>query len=221
MEFLEVPLYDDDLFKMLVRFAINILVVSVLVLFCYRRFQKSSNYVFTFLLLNVMVFFICFTLKKFELGLGMALGLFAIFGIIRYRTDAIRVKEMTYLFVVVGIAVINALSNKKTSYAELALTNFLILAATYLLEKSLWIPQLCKQSMVYDNLTLLQPSRQSELYQDIAQRVGLIAERIKISKIDLQKGAANIVVYYATDNEPLHSSSTEYETSTDDETTDG
>ncbi|MDF1701613.1 MAG: DUF4956 domain-containing protein [Planctomycetota bacterium] len=195
MEFLGIPLYDDDLWKMLVRFAINLLVVLPLVHFCYRRSRGSSSYVFSFLLLNVMVFFICFTLKKFDLGLGMAIGLFAIFGIIRYRTDAIRVREMTYLFVVVGIAVINALSNKKTSYAELAATNALILAAAFILERSMITAPKQKQSMVYDNLALLAPGKEAELLDDIAARTGVVGDRVKISKIDLKNGVAQIVVH--------------------------
>jgi len=201
MEFLEVPIYDDDILKMLVRFGVNIVVVLLLVLLCYRRHQGSGNYIFSFLLLNVMVFFICFTFKKFDLGLGMALGLFAIFGIIRYRTDAIRVKEMTYLFVVVGIAVINALSNKKTSYAELAATNAIILSAACILEQSLISTPKRRQSIVYDNLALLAPGEEAELLQDIAQRTGIVGERVKVSKIDLKKGVANIVVHYSHDDD--------------------
>ena len=86
-------------------------------------------------MLNIVVFFICFTMKKLELDLGLALGLFAVFGVLRYRTDAIRPKEMTYLFIVIGIAVINSLANKKTSYAEVALVNSVIFATTMLKER--------------------------------------------------------------------------------------
>ncbi len=198
MEFLEVPLFDDDLYKMLVRFAINLLVVLAITLGCYREHQKGDGYIFTYLLLNIMVFFICFALKKLELQLGLALGLFAIFAIIRYRTDTIRVHEMTYLFVVVGIAVINALSNKKTSYAELAATNGIVIVSAYILEKVFAFdrPKRAKQSIIYDKLELLKPDNYASLVQDIAARTGLVAEDIKIAKIDLQKGSATIVVYY-------------------------
>ncbi|TWT50064.1 hypothetical protein KOR42_36100 [Thalassoglobus neptunius] len=200
MEFLEIPLFDDDLIKMLVRFAIDIVVVLSLTTFCYRRHKGSADYVFSFLLLNVMIFFICFALKKLDLGIGMALGLFAIFGIIRYRTDAIRVKEMTYLFVVVGIAVINALSNKKTSYAELAAMNGIILSAAFFLEQALISAPKCKCNIVYDNIALLSPGNERELLQDIESRTGLSGERVKISKIDLKKGLASIVLHYSCDD---------------------
>ena len=195
MEFLEVALFDDDFWKLLVRFAINLVFLTLIVV-VYHRHQNSRAYVFTFVLMNVMVFFICFTLKKLDLGLGMALGLFAIFAIIRYRTDAIRVKDMTYLFIVVGIAVINALSNKKTSYAELAFTNCAIVLVSYSLECIVYTTKLSKQDIVYDRLDLLKPESRDELLADIKVRTGLSAERIKFSKIDLAKQSVSMTVYY-------------------------
>lgn len=195
MEFLEVALFDDDFWKLLVRFAINLVFLTLIVV-VYHRHQNSRAYVFTFVLMNVMVFFICFTLKKLDLGLGMALGLFAIFAIIRYRTDAIRVKDMTYLFIVVGIAVINALSNKKTSYAELAFTNCAIVLVSYTLECIVYTTKLSKQDIVYDRLDLLKPESRDELLADIKVRTGLSAERIKFSKIDLAKQSVSMTVYY-------------------------
>ena len=126
----------------------------------------------------------------------MALGLFAIFAILRYRTDAIRVKEMTYLFIVIGIAVINSLANKKTSYAELMATNCVIIAATYLMESLIRVEKVSKQDIVYDRIDLLKPDKRSELYADIEQRTGLIPTRIKTGKIDFLKPAANITVHF-------------------------
>jgi len=201
MEFLEVPLYDDDLYKLLVRFAINAVVALLIVLVCYYRHQRNKAYVFTFLLMNVMVFFICFSLKKLDLGIGLALGLFAIFAIIRYRTDAIRVKEMTYLFIVIAVAVINALSNKKTSFAELAFIDGVIVGSTFLLELIFTKETSAKQSITYDKLELLHPKQRESLFQDIESRTGLKATRIKISKIDLQKGSASIVVYHSDNDQ--------------------
>lgn len=198
MKFLQVPLFDDDLYKLLVRFSINLLVVICIVFISYRRGRKDGSFRFAFLILNVMVFFTCFTMKKLELELGMALGLFAIFGIMRYRTDTIPVKEMTYLFVVVGIAVINALSNKKTSYAELAATDGIIILTTFVLDRLTFEakPDVLKQSMIYDKLELLHPERKPELILDLTERCGLEVYDVKVSKIDLQKGNATISVNY-------------------------
>ncbi|WP_149495462.1 DUF4956 domain-containing protein [Roseiconus lacunae] len=136
MEFLEVPLYDDDIFKLLVRLAIDLFFLSLITVFAIYPGQRERDFAFTAVMLNLIVFFICFTMKKLELDLGLALGLFAVFGVLRYRTDAIRPKEMTYLFIVIGIGVINSLSNKKTSYAEIMLVNSLIFAGMMLKE---WI----------------------------------------------------------------------------------
>ncbi|MGC6460906.1 MAG: DUF4956 domain-containing protein, partial [Pirellulaceae bacterium] len=98
MEFLEVPIFDDDLYKLLVRLAINLFFMILVVRLTVLPNQRDREFAFTAVMLNITVFFICFTLKKLELGLGMALGLFAIFGVLRYRTDTLRTKEMTYLF---------------------------------------------------------------------------------------------------------------------------
>lgn len=134
MEFLEVPLFDEDIFKLLVRFGIDLVVLLLLVFVAIFPNQRDRDFVFTAVMLNIIVFFICFTMKKLELDLGLALGLFAVFGVLRYRTDAIRPKEMTYLFIVIGVGVINALANKKTSYAEIALVNSVIVLGAIIKE---------------------------------------------------------------------------------------
>ena len=129
MEFLEIPLFDDDFFKMIFRFAINFVFLFYIIRYLYYPSTRRRDYLFTFYMISIIVFFLCFTLKKYELDLGMALGLFAIFGIIRYRTDPINIREMTYLFVVIGVSVINALANKKMSYAEILGANLLVVAS--------------------------------------------------------------------------------------------
>lgn len=201
MEFLGVPLYDDDFWKLIARFLINIVVVLVVVLFSYFHHKRSRSYAFTFLAMNVMVFFVCFSLKKLDLGLGLALGLFAIFTIIRFRTDSIPVKEMTYLFVVIGIAVINALSNKKTSYAELMAANLIIFGATFVLERVFVITKLAKQSVAYDKLDLLWPNQREALFDDLETRLGIRPSDVKVGKIDLEKGSATLTMYFAGDDE--------------------
>ena len=196
MEFLDVPIFDDDIFKLIVRFTFNIIFVGSVVMVNYFIHGKNKVYVFTFLLMNLMTFFICFTLKKLELGLGMALGLFAIFGIIRYRTRSIDIKEMTYLFVVIGVAAINALSNKKTSYLELLFANFSIFAFTFILERFGMHNNEMEQELVYDNLNLLKPEAKAQLIQDLCTRTGLKIHRIEVKKVDFPKGSANIIIYY-------------------------
>lgn len=196
MEILDVPLFDDDIYKLIVRFCFNAFFVTLVVVINYWIHQKKKNYVFTYFMMNVMTFFICFTLKKLELGLGMALGLFAIFAIIRYRTDQIKIKEMTYLFVVIGIAAINALSNKKTSYLELGFANFAIFVVIFILERFAAFRAELEQSLVYDNLDLVTPEKRKELLADLKKRTGLNIHKVDVKKIDFMKGTANIVAYY-------------------------
>lgn len=211
MEFLEVPIFDDDIFKLMVRLAFNLLFVGLIVFVSYYPRNRNQNYVFSFFLMNIMVFFICFTLKKLDLELGMALGLFAIFSILRFRTDQIRVKDMTYMFIVIGIAVVNSLSNKQTSYAELAFANSVIVATSLVFENHFFREKKTRNyNVVYDNLELLAPHRYADLVIDIEKRLGLAPVRIKIQKVDLKSGTGNIVVYY----EPGHRKST----STNDDT---
>ena len=202
MEFLAVPLFDDDIYKLIVRLVFNLVFLGLVVFVAYYPKNHNQNYVFTFFLMNVMVFFICFTLKKMELELGMALGLFAIFSIIRYRTDQIKVKEMTYLFIVIGIAVINSLANRKTSYTELIFANSVIFAITLGFENHfLKLKTTRSQNIVFDKIELLAPSRRDDLIRDIQERTGLTPCRIKVQKIDLSTGKGNIVVYYETDDD--------------------
>ncbi|TWT88823.1 hypothetical protein Mal64_23110 [Pseudobythopirellula maris] len=196
MEFLEVPLYDDDLLKLLVRFAVNLTCLTIVVRWVYTRYGGLPRFPVTFCLVNVLVFFICFTLKKFDLGLGMALGLFAIFGILRYRTETIPIREMTYLFLVIGMAVINALSNKKMSYAELALTNGAILGIAALMESyTHGMLERCQQ-VVYERIDLVRPDRRAELVADLEERTGLKVSRVELGQINLLQDTAQLDVYY-------------------------
>ena len=110
-EFLNIPLFDDDFFKMFFRFFLNTIFLTIIIQWLYYKSVKKRDYLFTYYMIGVIVFFLCFTLKKYELDIGMALGLFAIFGIIRYRTNPVPIKEMTYLFVIIGVSVINSLAN--------------------------------------------------------------------------------------------------------------
>ena len=147
-------------------------------------------------MMNVIVFFICFTLKKLELGLGMALGLFAVFGMLRYRTDQIRIKEMTYLFLVVGLAVINALSNKKTSYMELVFANGVLVLIPAIIERFNRIGEFAQQSVAYDKVELTAPAKRRELIADLEERTGLNIQRVVVKRINLCNGSVNLTLYH-------------------------
>ncbi|MEC8569746.1 MAG: DUF4956 domain-containing protein [Planctomycetota bacterium] len=229
MEFLEVPIFDDDLYKLLVRLAINLFFMILVVRLTVLPNQRDREFAFTAVMLNITVFFICFTLKKLELGLGMALGLFAIFGVLRYRTDTLRTKEMTYLFMLIGLAVINSLSNRKTSYVELAAVNSFILMAALINEavlsrilskdktdevaaEALQIdtkkngdngggkPK--KTTVTYDRLTLLGKASRDELIADITERTGFEIVKIQVTKVDLKESLATLTIWHHDADNP-------------------
>ena len=201
MEFLEIPFFDEDFYKMIFRFALNIIFMVFIIRYLYYTKSRKVEYLFTYFLIGIIVFFICFTLKKYELDLGMALGLFAIFGIIRYRTDPIPIREMTYLFVVIGISIMNALFNKKMSYVEILASNTIITLAIYIMEQINVLANEVSKKVIYDNLDLIHQDKREELKQDLESKTGIKINRIQVNSIDYFKPAANLTIYYNIDVE--------------------
>lgn len=206
---------SEDFLELLARFILNTAVVLVIVRYLYYSIQKRKDYLFSYVLIGTIVFLLCFLLENVKLQLGFALGLFAIFGIIRYRTNPIPIKEMTYLFMVIGISVINALSNKKVSYAELIFTNLVVIFITYLLEKVYLLRHESYKTIVYENIDLILPEKRDELMKDLQKRTGINISRIEIGRIDFLRDIARIRIYYFEKDNPSMISG--YEDSTDEE----
>ena len=185
-EFLNIPLFDDDFFKMVFRFFLNTTFLTIIIQWLYYKSFKKRDYLFTYYMIGVIVFFLCFTLKKYELDIGMALGLFAIFGIIRYRTDAIPIKEMTYLFIVIGISVMNALSNKKMSYVEILSANSIILLVVYYFERFYNQNIVLKKEIIYETIQNIHPDNHNKLKEDIQKRLGIQIVKLEIGDINLK-----------------------------------
>jgi Domain of unknown function (DUF4956) len=184
-------------FDLVIRFSLNMGVIMLLVRWLYYTATRRKDYMFTYLMVSSVVFLLCFLLENVKLQLGFALGLFAIFGIIRYRTDAIPIKEMTYLFVIIGISVINALSSKKISMAELLFTNAIIVFIAYGIEKRWLLKHQSVKSIVYEKIDLIQAGHYDELLSDLQERTGIqTIKRIEIGKINFLKDACNINIYY-------------------------
>ena len=190
---------EGDFLELLARFIFNSAVCLFIVRAIYYPLAKKKEYLFTYLLFSVIVFFLCHLLSNVKLGLGFALGLFAIFGIIRYRTDAIPIKEMTYLFIVIGVSVINALANKKVSYAELVFTNVAIMGATYALERVWLLRHESVRIITYENIGLIKPDHHDQLLADLKERTGLNIHRLQIGKIDFLRDTASIKIYFYED----------------------
>jgi len=188
-----------DFFELLIKAVFNFFIIAYIVRYLYYPATKNKDYLFTYLLISITVFFLCFLLENVKLQLGFALGLFAIFGIIRYRTDPIPIKEMTYLFIVIGVSVINALANKKISHSELLFTNFIIIAVTYGLEKIWLLQHETRKTITYEKIELIKPSKKEELMADLKERTGLNITRIEVRRIDFLRDTAQIRIFFFED----------------------
>jgi len=185
-----------DFYELVARFGFNTLVIVLAVRYLYYPAAKRKDYLFTYVLISVVIFLLCFLLENVKLQLGFALGLFAIFGIIRYRTNPIPIKEMTYLFLVIGISVINALANKKVSYAELLFTNLSVLAVAFLLERVFLLKHESTKTVLYERIELIKSNRRGELMKDLEERTGLKINRIEVGRINFLRDTVRIKVFY-------------------------
>ena len=170
----------------------NLSIILIIVRYIYYPVTKNKDYLFTYFLISLTVFLLCVLLDSVKLELGFALGLFAIFGIIRYRTDPIPIKEMTYLFLVIGISVVNALANKKISYAELLFANFMIVGVTLGLEKIWLLRHESRKNVIYEKIELIKPEHRTELLADLKERTGIDVVRVEIRRIDFLKDIAHL-----------------------------
>jgi hypothetical protein len=191
-----------DLLKLAVRFFINIGFIALVVRGIYLRFHPRVDFAFSCVLLNVMTFAVCMLLRKVPVELGFALGLFGVFGILRYRTDAISTRDLTYLFVSVGLGMLNAIANKKVSLSELLFINVAILGTLAFFEFRTRSSGREVRTLLYDHLALLKPGRSEELIADLRERTGLEVSKYRIDDIDLIKDCARLTLTCQTQESP-------------------
>lgn len=177
-------------------FAANLLSCWIIVRLIYQSKAKRRDFVFTFTMVSASVFLLCRMLSGVELDLAFALGLFAIFGIIRYRTNPVPIREMTYLFLVIALAVMNALAPLSMDILSVGLGNVALWALAFVLERLLFVEHLVTKRVVYDRIELLQEGRREELREDLSQRIGENVERMEIGNVDLLRETAVIKVSY-------------------------
>ena len=180
--------------KFFMRLGINLVSMIVLVRMIYFPAHKSREYFFTFFIFNMLIFLITYLLNKVEMSMGAAFGLFAVFSMLRYRTEGISIKDMTYLFLVIAIGLINAVS--KGGWDEFAMINLIILVSTYLLESNLLMKRESTKIIEYENIELIKPDKRDELIQDLESRTGIKINRINISEVNFLRDTATIIIYY-------------------------
>ena len=186
----------NDELLLLARLALDLVFVSVLIIAVYYRRHRRSDYVFSCMVINLVTFLLCFTTQRSNIQLGFALGLFAVFGILRYRTESLPIRDLTYLFAAIGLAIFNGMPSASEPVLQLALVNVVLVGAVAVLESSRWAGRE-NRSLLYDNLALLAPGREAELHADLSSRTGLQIVRVRVDRMDLLRESAELTVYYA------------------------
>jgi hypothetical protein len=189
-------LKGTEFLELVFRFAFDLAVTLIIVRLIYYPKNKRKDYLFTYILIGISVFLLCVLLESVDLQLGFALGLFAIFGIIRYRTNSMPIKEMTYLFLIIAVSVINALSGDSASWAAILFTNIAIIGATFLLERVFLLEHQVSKTIVYEKIDLIKPENQESLLKDLEERTGLKINRIEIGEINFLRDTAIIRISY-------------------------
>lgn len=193
---------SSDFGAMLVRLFICIVVNMIIVDRLYYKKSRRRDFYFTFMLISIAIFFLVFFMifvledMKAKTSIGIGIGLFGIFSIMRYRTDAMPVREMTYLFVIISLSVVNAIA-ASVSMVELLITNFIVVVAISICESRLKIEP--SKLVQYDRIELIKPEKRKELKSDIEQRLGLSVKRIEVGAVDLLRDMAVLRVYYKDD----------------------
>lgn len=183
-----------------IRFSFNIFIAFVIIKLIYHRDYKGNDFVFTYFMFNTLIFFFAYILGNLDINMAFGFGLFAVFAILRYRTDPIPIKEMTYLFIVITIGVINALSGKQVVFIELLFANVTIVLLTFLLERH-WVNNLpdnglSSKTVVYNNMEMIKPENHQALIDELAQKTGLSIVSCKIGRLNFVENQVNVKLYY-------------------------
>ncbi len=185
-----------DFFDLVLRFSVNFLVTFIIVRLIYYPLHKNKDYLLTYFIFNSIIFLILYVMNNVKMEFGVSFGLFAVFSILRYRTEDIPIKEMVYLFIIIAVALVNAMSTKKVSVAEIAFANNMILVMIYTLENIWLMRHESTRTIVYEKIDLIKPENYSLLLQDLRERTGLNVHRAEIKNTDFQTDTARITIFY-------------------------
>jgi hypothetical protein len=188
--------HREEFIHLVTRFLYNLFWVFIPSYFLYFRKHGFREYFFTFMIVSMVVFQISFMLGSVSLRIGFALGLFAVFGILRYRTNQIPTREMTYLFMVIGISVKNAVANATISLSELIITDALTILVAYIVEFYINDEGIKRKRVIYDKIELIKPERHAELLEDLSERFGVDVVRVDIGPADLIKDSAELLMFF-------------------------
>ncbi len=201
IDLLGVPLFDGpSLWTFLIRFGFNLLVCWIITHFLYYRKSHHREYYFTYMLFSATIFLILYQLQSLQMEMTLALGLFAIFSMIRYRTEQLPIREMTYLFVLIGISIING-SGLTSSYTAFAITNLLIILLIWLLESLGFSKRQANKIITYEKIDLIRPDKREELLADLRARTGLEITNVQVGSINFLKDTAFLKITYIPEDD--------------------
>ena len=187
---------SSELLNLIIRFGFNLSIAFIIIKLIYQRNHSSNlDFVFTYFMFNSLIFFFAYLLSSITINMGFAFGLFAVFAILRYRTDPIPIKEMTYLFIVITIGVINALSGAEVSYAELLFTNIALVGLTYILETYWQNNTLILRTVQYEIIENIKPENHEKLRLDLEDRIGMPIIKFAIHRINFLRDTVRISIY--------------------------
>ena len=186
--------------NLLVAFLINIISIMIVVRGLYYPKCKRGEFFFTYILIAISTFMLIYVLGDVKLKAGIALGLFAIFSIIRFRTEQVAIREMTYLFIIIALSAINGLTVSELSYGEVLIINALFIVSIWLCESKLLISHYSYKVIKYENVNLITEDKREELIADLEKRTGLKIEKVEVGSIDFLKDAAIVKMYYRSKN---------------------
>lgn len=196
ISFLGVPLCDtESLLHLLMRFAFNLLITWIIARYCYYVKSQRKDYVLTYMLFGSAMFLLIFLMESVSIQIGMTLGLFAIFGVIRYRTETVPIREMTYLFIFITVAVINGLA-LNISYVELIVANALLILLIFLVEGRQLLRHTSAKLVIYEKINLITPDKRAEMIADLEERLGHKVEKVEVGHVDFLRDVAFVKVYY-------------------------
>ncbi|MCO6481356.1 MAG: DUF4956 domain-containing protein [Flavobacteriales bacterium] len=194
-------LFHEDFWELVSKFALDAAVVFILIRLIYFPVHRKKENLFTYFVFNLLIFFLCILMNNVKLSVGFGFGLFAIFSVIRYRTEQVEIKDMTYLFAVITVAVVNSLAGKKISWAELAFANGMILLMVYLLERVWLTRHEAMRHLIYERIDLIKPENKALLYADLEKRLGIKVSRVEVGRIDLLRDTAQLRVFFFEDEQ--------------------
>ena len=186
---------SSEIINLIVRFGFNLFIAFIIIKLIYQRNHSNNDFVFTYFMFNTLIFFFAFLLSNITINIGFAFGMFAVFAILRYRTDPIPIKEMTYLFIVITIGVINALSGAEVSYGALLFTNITLVGLTYFLETYWQNNALILRTIEYEIIENIKPENHDKLLIDLKNRIGLPIIKFETHRINFLRDTVRISIY--------------------------